>query len=76
MKSCGLLSHTPLWKILFFSISSHIHDHHMDRKIKEGDLYEIAHLELAHHFFFLHLVDALKIHMRACPIFFFGTYLR
>ena len=47
----------------------------MDGKIQANDLFEMAHLELTHHFFCLHLVDVLKIHMRAHSIFFFKTYL-
>jgi hypothetical protein len=59
-KSCGLLPHNPPWESFFFGASSHIHDHHMDGKTQAKDLFEMAHLELAHHFFILHHVDVLK----------------
>ena len=45
----------------------------MDGKLQAHDLFEMVHLELALHFFFLYLVDVLKIHMRAHSIFFFKT---
>jgi hypothetical protein len=46
----------------------------MDDKFQAYDLFDMSHLELAHHFFFLHYVDVLKIHMRDHLIFFFKTY--
>ena len=70
-----VLPHNPLWESFLFGASSHIHDHHMDGKLQAYDLFDMSHLELAHHFFFLHYVDVLKIHMRAHLIFFFKTYL-
>jgi hypothetical protein len=54
---------------------SHIHDHHMDGKLQARDSLGMAHLELAHCFLLLHLIDVLKIHMRAHSILFFKTYL-
>jgi hypothetical protein len=36
-------------------------------------LFEIAHLELRHHFFFLHHDDVFKIPMRMHSILFFKT---
>ena len=53
----------------------HIHDLHMDGKLKACDLFKMVHLEVALHFFFLHYVDVLKTLMRAHFIFFFKTYL-
>ena len=70
-----VLPHNPLWESFFFDACSHIHDHHMDGKLQAYDIFELAHLELAPHFFFLHYVDVLKLHMRAHLIFFFNTYL-
>ena len=45
----------------------------MDSKIQANDLFEMAHLELALHFFILHHVDVLKLTLRA--YFIFKTYL-
>jgi hypothetical protein len=64
-----------LWENFFFGASSHIYDHHMDGKFQAYDLFEMAHFELAHHFFFLHNIDLLNIHVRSHSIFFFKTYL-
>ena len=36
-------------------ISSHIHDHHKDGKLQAYDPFEMAHLDLALHFFVLSL---------------------
>ena len=47
----------------------------MDSKIQANDLFEMAHLELALHFFILHHVDVLKLTLRAHFIFIFKTYL-
>ena len=47
----------------------------MDGKIQAYDIFEIAHLELALHFFILHHVDVLKLNLRAHFIFIFKTYL-
>jgi hypothetical protein len=51
-------------------ISSHIHDHNMDANLQAYDLFEKAHLKLAHHLFFLHYVDILKVYMGYNFIFF------
>jgi hypothetical protein len=75
MKSCGLLPHNPPWESIFFGTSSHIHDHHMDGKLQANDLLEMAHLELALHFFILHHVDVLKLTLRDHFIFIFKAYL-
>ena len=47
----------------------------MDGKLQAYDLFELAHLELALHFFILHHVDVLKLNLRAHFIFIFKTYL-
>ena len=47
----------------------------MDGKSQSKDLFEMAHLELALHFFILHHVDVLKLTLRAHFIFIFKTYL-
>ena len=47
----------------------------MDGKGQSKDLFEMAHLELALHFFILHHVDVLKLNLRAHFIFIFKTYL-
>ena len=64
LKSCKLLPHTHYGRASLLGISSQIHDHHNDGKPQEYDLFEMAHLELAHHFFFLHYVGVLKAHRR------------
>jgi hypothetical protein len=76
MKSYELLPHTPLWESFFFGASSHIHDHHIDDKLQAYDLFELAHLELALHFFILYHVDVLKLTLRAHFIFIFKIYLK
>jgi hypothetical protein len=56
MKYCELLPHTSLWESFFFSASSHIHEHNMNGKLLQAyDLFELAPLELAPHFFLLQL---------------------
>ena len=47
----------------------------MDGKSQSKDLFEMAHLELALHFFILHHVDVLKLNFRAHFICIFKTYL-
>jgi hypothetical protein len=53
MKSCGLLSHNPVWEIFFFGASSHIHEDNMNGKLEAYDLSELGYLELAPHFILL-----------------------
>jgi hypothetical protein len=36
----------------------------MDGKVQAHELFDMVHLELALHFFFLRYVDVLKVHMR------------
>jgi hypothetical protein len=48
----------------------------MDGKLQANDLFEMAYLELALHFFILHHVDVLKLNLRSHFIFIFKTYLK
>ena len=55
------------------TISSHIHDHHKDGNLQAYDPFEMAHLELILHFFFLYFVGVLKVPMRYHFILLFKT---
>jgi hypothetical protein len=54
-----------LWENFFFGASSHIYDHHMDGKFQAYDLFEMAHFELALHFF----MASFKLMITHCRTF-------
>ena len=76
LKSCELLPHTPLWGNLSLGISSHIHDHTKNAKLKHMISSRCSSWTCAltwstsNHFFFLHRDDVLKLTMNAHTIFF------